>query len=683
MPVGGVAGTVGAAVHTGAMTSREHPRVPGRPRWARGTASLGAAVLAWGLAACDGVAEVVEVGPDPGPAAVGLAEGLQAGDLSAVDLLGPGPEAQRDLDAVVADLGDVTPEVGVVDVDQGAGGAERDGAADGSAVATLGWSWELAPDATWSYTSTAPLVLDGETWRVDFSRSVVAPDLAEDETLDVTAVAACRGPVLGAGRTPLVTERRVTRVGIDRTRVPARRAAASARALARLADVTPGPYVARVRAAGSSAFVEAVVLRADDVTPALVDGVDAIRGARLIGDRLPLAPTAAFAAPLLGSVGPVTAEILDEDPERYQAGDVAGLSGLQARYDDRLRGTDGLVVTARAEDGTERRLFRVPPEAGRALRLSLDERLQEEAEAALDDLGEAGGGSALVAIRPSDGAIRAAASGPGAGGLNLATYAQVAPGSTFKVASSLALLRTGLTPDSPVSCPPAVVVDGKRFENYDGYPSAALGRVPLRTAVAQSCNTAFIGERGRLGADDLADAAASLGLGVDHDLGFPAYLGQVAPPASATEAAADLIGQGRVLASPMAMATVMASAQQGGTVVPHLVEGDAAPAVEAADVAPVTDAESAALRRMLRAVVTEGSGSVLADLPGPDVIAKTGTAEYEDEGRLLTHAWMVAAQGDLAVAVYVERGDSGSGTAGPVLERFLRAAAGRWVRENK
>ena len=57
------------------------------------------------------------------------------------------------------------------------------------------------------------------------------------------------------------------------------------------------------------------------------------------------------------------------------------------------------------------------------------------------------------------------------------------------------------------------------------------------------------------------------------------------------------------------------------------------------------------------------------------MIAKTGTAEYvADGGGLRTHAWMIAAQGDLAVAVFVEDGASGSRTAGPVLEQFLRAA---------
>ena len=201
-------------------------------------------------------------------------------------------------------------------------------------------------------------------------------------------------------------------------------------------------------------------------------------------------------------------------------------------------------------------------------------------------------------------------------------------------------------------------------------PVRGPGRDPLRTALANSCNTAFISQAGKLGDQDLFDAAASLGLGLDHDLGFPAYFGNVEPPASPTEEAADLIGQGKILASPMVMATVIASVQSGSLVIPGLLPSVD---VEAPDVEPLTGGEAAALRSMLRGVVTSGSG-LLADVPGPPVIAKTGTAEFESEGRVLTHAWMIAAQGDLAVAVFVDRGESGSRTAGPILEAFLRAA---------
>ena len=368
--------------------------------------------------------------------------------------------------------------------------------------------------------------------------------------------------------------------------------------------------------------------------------------------------------------------MIKDDPDKYQIGDEAGLSGLQARYDDQLQGVDGAVVNAVASDGQERELFRVDTQPGAALKLTLDERLQSAAEDALAGIGPA---SALVAIRPSTGAILAAANGPGTNGYNMATYGQFAPGSTFKTVSSLALLRAGLKPDTVVPCTPTVTVDGRAFENYDDYPSSALGNIALRTAVANSCNTAFISQAGKLDDGDLASAAATLGLGIDHDLGFPAYFGSVPPPESETGAAADMIGQGTVLASPMTMATVMASIQAGHTVVPRLVDSvDVSVPDEAT---PLTGPEDAALRSMLRGVVTSGSGRGLLDLPGPPAIAKTGTAEFEKNGKTLTHAWMVAAQGDLAVAVFVDEGASGSGTAGPILEQFLRAARASWASE--
>ncbi len=74
------------------------------------------------------------------------------------------------------------------------------------------------------------------------------------------------------------------------------------------------------------------------------------------------------------------------------------------------------------------------------------------------------------------------------------------------------------------------------------------------------------------------------------------------------------------------------------------------------------------------AVVTEGSGRVLADVGV--TLAKTGTAEYGRQTPPKTHAWMVAGKGDLAVMAYVEDGVSGSQTAAPLIKAFLQAFGG-------
>jgi cell division protein FtsI/penicillin-binding protein 2 len=600
--------------------------------------------------------------PDAADAADRLAASLSAGHPEKVAFAGRSRQQVRAWwQDTTEDMGDSTLRVRVSGVKQN---DEK-----GTATATLAYTWELAHDAgRWTYRSTVRMTRPGSRWVVQPDPALAAPALRPGEVLVLDRVQAERGDIIGAHGVHLVTERPVMRFGIDKTRVGEKAQDDSARRLAELLGIDVKDFAARVAASGDQAFVEALVLRPQDIPTDVATDYKAIKGAVALPDRIPLAPTHEFARPILGTVGPVTAELLKESEGVYQPGDEAGLSGLEQRYDERLRGTPGVTVLAVDPDsGEQRSLFEVKPEPGRALRTTLDVHLQSLAERLLATQRPA---SALVAVRPSDGAVVAAASGPGSEGYSTATLGRYAPGSTFKVVTSLALLRNGLRPDSPVSCPTSVVVDGKLFENYDDYPASALGRIDLRTALAQSCNTAFIGQHRRVTQRDLAEAAAALGLGVDHDLGFPAFLGSVPTTATDTGHAASMIGQGQVLASPLAMAAVAASASAGHVVVPQLLPDHAA---SVDPPRPLTRDEAAQLRSMMRSVVTEGSGSGLSDLPG-EVLAKTGTAEFGTSEPLQTHAWMIAAHGDLAVAVFVDVGESGSHTAGPILEEFLRRA---------
>jgi cell division protein FtsI/penicillin-binding protein 2 len=620
-------------------------------------------VLALLTAGCTGDGDDVPEGdekPSAQTVANALAAGFSSGDLARVPFdSATAAGAQASYDAVVAGMGERQPVVEATSVDE---------ADDGTAKATLDWTWTLG-EQEWSYRTFADLTEGTAEWQVAWSVDAVEQTLGEGEVLGVASTTPDRGDILGANGLALVTERAVSRIGIDKPTVAGSATGASARALAKLVGIDPKDYAKQVEAAGPQAFVEAIVLRQDEVSPAVVRGVQAIDGGRVIGAFLPLAPSRDFALPILGRVGEVTAEMIEEDPDAYQVGDIAGISGLQARYDDTLRGTPGLKVDAVDVDGGRRELFRTESRDGAPLQLSMDLDLQTEAESLLADVGPA---SALVALKPSTGEIVAAANGPGNAGINLATFGQFAPGSTFKTVSSLALLRAGLTPDSVVPCTSSIVVDGKTFTNYDDYPSGGLGKIPLRTALANSCNTAFISQYSQLSGTDLFDAGVSLGIGLDHDLGFPAYFGSVEPSTSKTESAAQLIGQGTILASPMVMAAVIGSIQSGSLVIPRLVSDVDVTVPEGA--APLENGEVESLRSMLRGVVTDGSGRGLLDVPGPPVIAKTGTAEFGSGKNLQTHAWMIAAQGDLAVAVFVDLGSSGSGTAGPILEAFLRAA---------
>jgi cell division protein FtsI/penicillin-binding protein 2 len=603
-------------------------------------------------------------------AAERVARGLASYDVASVRQALTTPEDAAGLDDLMAPLDKLTSKVAVTDV-----------VTDGDeATATLRWDTQAA-GGHWTRTTKAHLVRRGDRWLVEADPALVSRKLKDGDTLRVSTVQAERGRILGQGGTPLVRPRPVLRIGLDKTQVPPGRARLSARELARALHIDGARFAKEVVAAGPKAFVEALVVRRQGLPPDYLLAFEGIVGARAISDHLPLGPSRGFAAQIIGTVGPATAELIKASKGRLEPGDQTGRSGLQLRYDEQLAGTDGIrisIVRGDEQANTDfiaavPELFSVEPVAGKDLQTSFDQALQQRAD---DLLAATGSDSGLVAIRPSTGEIVAAASGAADNGYNTATFGRYAPGSTFKVVSALALVRAGVTPASTVECAPAVTVNGKRFENYDDYPPSGLGRIRFEDAFANSCNTAFISQRDKLRGGDLTRAAASLGLGVDHDLGFPAYFGQVPPPEGETEAAADMIGQGKVLASPMAMAAVLASVMRGRTVVPHLL-ADHQPT--AGPEQPLTAREAEVLRQLLRAVVVRGSGTALQSL-GPDTLAKTGTAEFGEparDGSLKTHAWMLGGVDDLAVAVFVDEGSSGSGTAGPILKSFLESTLRR------
>ncbi|HEY5553520.1 MAG TPA: penicillin-binding transpeptidase domain-containing protein, partial [Cellulomonas sp.] len=645
--------------------------------WITGGA-LAAALAVGGLAACTASK------PGPGDTATALATAISTGDFTKVTLTGASAtEAAAERTTAFDGLKPWAPRVEVKDVV-----TTKDEPDD--ATVTLVFTWDVdASDTDWTYTTTARLTRVEDAWQAVWSPFALAPDLVAGEVLGAQRIAAERAGVVSASGEAIVADRDVVRIGLDKTHVAAAAQDAAARALAQALAMDADAYATRVAAAGEKAFVEALVVRSNDTSYDLV-AIQKLAGVNLVHDSLPLAPTRRFARPILGTVGEATAEIVDASGGAIQAGDLTGLSGLQREFDAQLRGLPGVTISATSTvSGAARQLFHSDPTPGTPLVLTLDPKRQDAAEGILADVVPA---SAIVAIRPSTGDVLVAASGPGGNGLSTATIGKYAPGSTFKLASALALLRSGMTPDSPLTCPATVTVDGREFSNYPGYPQDRMGQITLRSALANSCNTAFIGARDTAPQAALADAAASLGLGVDGTVSFPAYLGSVPATGEGTDHAASMIGQARVEASPLAMARVAASIARGSLVTPRLVvpaaggtstgvptttaaATDAAPQPTSAPGAPLTEAEASALRDMMRAVVTEGSGGLLLDVPGAPVLAKSGTAQFGADGDLRNHVWMLAIQGDLAVAVFVDEGDYGSTTSGPLLKQFLLAAA--------
>jgi cell division protein FtsI/penicillin-binding protein 2 len=543
-----------------------------------------------------------------------------------------------------------------------------------TATGKLGFDWALPGGTHWTYSTDVRLVKGKDAWQVVWDPKIVHPDLQEGASLATKTLAPKRGDIVGPDDEQLVTARPVVVVGIQPRLV---KDIASLTTLLTAAfkkisvDVDLSGLAKAVSEAKPDAFVEVVSLRRDAYDKIRSDIHD-LDGTVFREETRQLAPTRPFGRALLGSVGEVTKEIMDANPNKYAIGDQVGLAGMERSYDDRLRGTSGVdvVITSKASDGTNReqlKVFSAPAVDGQDLKITIDSKVQNAADAALATKTDRR--TAIVAVRVSDGHVLAVANGPDGGGDNLAFSAQVPPGSTFKVVTAYGVLDNGsVTIDTTVNCPKTLTVDGRMFHNAHDFE---LGAVPFHTDLAKSCNTAFASLAPKLGSDGLAAAGTALGLGTKWDLGVNCFTGAVSSGGSAAEQAAAAFGQGTTVVSPVAMAGAIAAVARGQWKQPVLML-DPAPASPAPDGPQLKDSTLTPLRSALREVVTAGTGTALNDVPGGPVSGKTGTAEF-DADPTHTHAWFVGWQGDLAFAVFVENGGDSTSSAVPLAESFLRA----------
>jgi len=273
--------------------------------------------------------------------------------------------------------------------------------------------------------------------------------------------------------------------------------------------------------------------------------------------------------------------------------------------------------------------------------------------------------SSMVVIQPSSGKILAVANN--AGFNDFALTARVAPGSTMKTITSTALFADGvLNPSSQVECPKAYKIQGITYHNDKGESEPAS--TPFITDFAQSCNNAFSTQWQHLVNGRLAETAREYyGLDRNWDIGIgtesASYFNAPAS-ASGSELAQEAFGEGQLTASPLAMASIAATIDSGSFRQPHLVAGG--PQVTAKPLPATTDSW---LKELMRAVVTSGTAASIGF--GPDVYAKTGTADIQHQGQ--PNSWLIAFEPsrDVAVACLVLNAGYGAQVAGPEVRTFL------------
>ncbi|HZX95384.1 MAG TPA: penicillin-binding protein 2 [Myxococcales bacterium] len=475
-----------------------------------------------------------------------------------------------------------------------------------------------------------------------------------------------------------------------------------------------------------------------DIPRDQVDVVEAHKTEMTCVNLIPT-PHRAYHAPtslghVLGYMSEVTPDEMDDHPE-YRRGQTIGRRGIERRWERELRGADGkqnIAVDAKGREldkDTQDALISeadrlVPATPGNNLVLSIDERLQESADAAFP--GRAG---AVVVMEAKTGFVLAMVSRPSfdpnkmSGRISRAELAKINedplkpmlfrvmnenyhPGSTFKVVTSLAGLESGvINPGSTISCGGGYTMGNHRWrcDKPSGH-----GTLDLKHALGMSCDVYYYAVGDRAGLDALSKMAHDLGYGqpTGFDLGreTPGIIPDthsIAPVNGSARAQAinASIGQGEVNVTPLQQAVAYAAIANGGTVFrPQIIRRIETPEgkvvrdfqPEALRKLQTKDSSLLAVRAGLFAVVNEAGGTAWRSrLQDVQFAGKTGTAQVMKLGQKQKldptaqayfsrdHAWFAsfapAQDPEIVVVVLNEHGGWGAEAAAPAAAKVIEA----------
>lgn len=452
-------------------------------------------------------------------------------------------------------------------------------------------------------------------------------------------------------------------------------------------------------------------------------------------------PQGETAVHALGYVGTVSAADLARiDREAYAGTSTIGKVGIEAAYEDPLRGRNGsreIMVNARGRSveklGTLQAALQTRPgEPGTDLFLTLDLEVQRVAEQVVRDQR-----AAIVALDPNNGDVIALVSRPGfdpnlfARGLTRTEYAALndnpdrplfnralrgtyPPGSTIKPVVALAGLTHGIIePDKPFFCIGYFSLPGSSHRFRDWRPKGH-GAVDLRSAISQSCDPYFYSLSNQLGVRRLNAFLGQFGLGKPTGIDIGGEKSGILPSPEWKKTAFKQrsaqvwfpgetvifgIGQGYMTSTPLQLAHMTAIlATRGKNFEPRLVRAMRDPRTQRMTEltpAPLPPLQAASAEHWdliidgMRAVMEGGTATRSAAGAPYSIAGKTGTAQvfsvaqnarYNESAiaeRLRDHAWFVAfapiEAPRIAIAVLVENGRSGSGTAAPIARTVMDA----------
>ncbi len=437
-----------------------------------------------------------------------------------------------------------------------------------------------------------------------------------------------------------------------------------------------------------------------------------------------------IASHILGWTDVIYAEDADYYRERgYNLTEIVGKTGVEAAFEEYLRGKNGKKSIIMSEDGEEILGENITEESkpGYTVRLTIDAEMQKVAEQALQEViteqsrkgrntydqydGEDANAGAVVVLDPRDCSVRVSASYPtynlntydddkaelvkdeeNAPLLNRATGGIYEPGSTYKIVTAAAALHYGVT------TPTRVIYDKGEFEDYPTYKPHCWvldrygythGYQTLLEAIQNSCNYYFFRVGKELGVDKTNEYAKSLGLGVKTGIEIgessgiivsPAYKESIGLAWNPGDTLQTAIGQ-QHLFTPLQLASFISTMLSGGTrYETHLFDSaiDYSTGEVIAEYQPkilseveIPEETTRLIKEAMRKVVDDGTASATFLNYKYPVGGKTGTAEVAGgSDNVIFVGFAPYDEPEIVVSVVLEHGYK-SGNAAEIAKRIF------------
>lgn len=575
------------------------------------------------------------------------------------------------------------------------------------------------------------LILLTRTWYLQVYQNQKFSVLSKDNSVNLLPIPPARGQIFD--RNGLVLAENIPRYTLEVLPDAVKDMDALLKEIAKLVRLSPSEikkFKAKIR--GRQKF-ESQILKislSEQEVARLVVNQHRLIGAQVEAKLQRHYPYAGELAHVLGYVGRINQRELDKiDQAAYKGTEYIGKRGIEAKYEDQLLGKVGFMqVETNAHGRIVRKLDETLPVSGKDLYLNIDAKLQVKAREYLE-----GKRGSVIAIEPASGDVLAFVSNPvydpnqfvnGIGYraynklrddinrplVNRAFNGRYAPGSTIKGLVALAGLENGWSANKKVVCPGFYRLKGSTH-NYRCWKRHGHGSVSMAESIMQSCDVFYYQLANSLGIDRLQAFLSRFGLGkktgVDL-IGEPSGLmpsrkwkrevrGEPWYPGETLNTG---IGQGATLMTPLQIGVMTATlANRGKIIEPRIVaklaKGEAGDKEVEALQGRVLGTVSASANNYkkiidaMQAVVEHPRGTARRSGLGAQytIAGKTGTAQVVgipqgakyDESKLSEfhkdHALFIAFapvdKPEIAVAIIVENGGSGSSAAAPVARKVM------------